>query len=352
MDGRARWPWRAVLAIATIALTGCGDGSGPQEPDTDGWTVIQGSPDSGQGARHDDVFFLDPNQGWLINGRGETYRSTDAGRTWTQISKVNVFLRTVGFASPQLGWVGNYNFTNTPVPDMALWETRDGGVTWNNISLRIRGPAVAGLCGLQVINATTVVAVGRWNGPPVFVKSTDAGQSWTSLDFRPLATGMVDVRFLDERLGFVVGGLGVGTPDADQRASRTVVLRTVDGGATWQTVYASTQTGQWAWKIHFVDRQTGYVTTEGPTPQGFILKTVDGGNTWTERMVESGQSFEGVAFITPLKGWIGSFDGLRATDDGGVTWRKLDIGPATNRMRVLSDGRVVGCGQQIYQHSP
>jgi photosystem II stability/assembly factor-like uncharacterized protein len=126
----------------------------------------------------------------------------------------------------------------------------------------------------------------------------------------------------------------------------------VDGGTTWQTVYTSTRPGQWAWKIHFVDRQTGYVTTEGPTPMGNILKTVDGGNTWTELMVQSGQSFEGVAFVSPLKGWVGSFDGLRGTDDGGMTWRKLDIGPATNRMRVLSDGRVVGCGQQVYQHSP
>src|SRR5687768_18200706 len=38
---------------------------------------------------------------------------------------------------------------------------------------------------------------------------------------------------------------------------------------------SSAGVGQWAWKIQFVTDRVGYVTTEGPAPDGAILKTTD-----------------------------------------------------------------------------
>jgi hypothetical protein len=58
-----------------------------------------------------------------------------------------------------------------------LFETRDGGATWANISNRIVGPDPAGICGLWVVNERLVYDVGRWNGPPMFIKSADGGMN-------------------------------------------------------------------------------------------------------------------------------------------------------------------------------
>ena len=314
--------------------------------------MLPGSPESPAHARHDDVFFLDASNGWLVNTRGEVHRTRDGGESWERVATVpGVFLRCVGFASPSRGWAGNINATTQARVGAALFETADGGVTWSNVSDRIAGDPVVGLCGMRVLGAT-IVAVGRWNGPAVFVKSTDGGRTWTARNLAGLASGLVDVFFFNEQDGFAVGGLGVGSSEAEQRSSRTVVLRTSDGGASWQTAYLSESVGQWAWKIDFVDDSVGFVTTEGPSPQGVVLKTVDGGATWTPVLVSPGAAFEGVAFVTRERGWVGSFPTLFATTDGGASWAPLHFGTRVNRMRVVGPDLVYASGDRVYRWTP
>ncbi len=362
---------RHVLATALAVPFGaarCG-GASPQGPSTEssptpvpaptppdigpsGWTLQTASPPSPQQNRHDDIFFMDRLNGWLVNPRAEVWATRDGGQDWQQIAKLanDVFLRCVGFASPSTGWAGNLNRTGgAPLPDYSLFETLDGGRTWANISSRIQGPAVVGLCGMRLPAPDSIVAVGRWNGPAVFVKSTDGGRTFTSRSLSPLLTGAIDLSFFDSQRGFVVGGLGVGSSEAEQRSSRTVILATTDGGETWQTRYSSSTLGQWAWKIQFVDSQVGYVTTEGPNPEGVILKTTDGGLTWQQLLVRSGVSFEGIGFVNRDLGWAGSFPSLFQTTDGGATWARLGFGAYVNRMRVMGPDLVYAAGDRVYR---
>jgi photosystem II stability/assembly factor-like uncharacterized protein len=320
----------------------------------EGWTTLAGSPESPANARHDDLVFLDERNGWLVNTRGQVHRTADGGETWQQISQfeAGIFPRCVGFASAAKGWAGNLNVTaGTIRPNSSLFETADGGRTWSNISTRITGAPVVGLCGLRVPDPSVVVAVGRWCGPPVFVRSTDGGRSFTSSSVASLATGLVDLFFFNARDGFAVGGLGVGTSEAEQRASRTVILATNDGGATWQMRYTSLGTGQWAWKIQFVTDRVGYVTTEGPSPDGFVLKTTDGGLTWQRMLVAPGLGLQAVGFVSPDRGWVGSFPTLYATDDGGASWRALQFGFRVNRMRMVSETLLYASGDRVYRWS-
>ena len=220
--------------------------SAPLPPSPDGWRALESSPVSPVNGRHDDLTFVDEQRGWLANTRGEVYGTSDGGASWEHLAQFpsEVFPRCVGFASTRLGWIGNINLTNSSRADMALFETEDGGRTWSNVSLRIAGVPVVGLCGMRVLSPSTVVAVGRWNGPAVFVKTTDGGRSWTSRDLGGLTGGLVDVAFLDESRGFAVGGFGDGSSDAAQRASRVVVLGTDDGGETWDVRYLGGRAGE------------------------------------------------------------------------------------------------------------
>src|SRR5260221_804453 len=277
---------RAAGGAALAALLACGSSSkppsslpaGPASPavtvsaQPDGWEGLPASPLSPGQSRHEDLTFIDADNGWLVNARGEVHATHDGGVTWARLAVLAcVPLRCVGFASLSKGWAGNLNATAGHIaPDAALWETVDGGASWTNISSRLTGATVVGLCGMRVPSPSLIVAVGPWNGPPGFVKSVDGGRSWTSRSMEPLVHGLVDVFFFNEREGFAVGAQGDGTSDTDQRTARAVVLATVDGGDTWEVRYVSAGTGQRSWKIQFVTDRIGFVTTEGPAAEGVV----------------------------------------------------------------------------------
>lgn len=360
---------RALALIAMVeGLVACGGGASPTATRTpsppvpslspgsipDGWEVLTASPVSPNNGRHEDIFFLDASNGWLVNMRGEVYGTRDGGARWETLTGLpaGVFGRCVGFASTTRGWVGNFNTTNAPKADFALWETVDGGRTWANASTRISGAPVAGLCGMRVVDADTVVAVGRWNGPPVFIKTTDGGRTWTSRSLAGLASGLTDVHFFNSFDGIAVGAIGDGDSEPQQRAARAVILATADGGETWRTAYLGSATGQRAWKVDFPTAQVGYVSTEGIAAAGAILKTIDGGANWRTVSVSPGRSFEGIAFVDSERGWVAAGDTLFSTTDGGTSWKALNFGLNINRIRVVDDSLAYACGDAAYRWRP
>ncbi len=341
----SRYQWRIFLMALAIAGTVHGQSS---------WRALLNAPVARQNERFDDVFFLNPMTGWVVNlPQNKIFKTIDGGESWVEQATLgSVFLRSIGFANEQLGWTGNLNFHNNPIARRSLFETRDGGATWANISNRIAGPDPAGICGLWVVNERLVYGVGRWNGPPMFIKSADGGMNWTFLDLRPLVTGLVDAFFFSADSGLIVGGKGVGSSLAEQGASQAVILFTADGGQTWKTVYESTAKGKWCWKISFPTRTIGYVATQGPNGDGIILKTTDGGMTWQEKFVGAGLGFSGIGFATSERGWVGSL-GSYETSNGGESWQEVaNIGRLINRFRMLSPTLGYAVGQTVYKFSP
>ena len=69
------------------------------------WTELTGAPTVG---RYNDVYFVTPETGWVVNGDGEIYRTTDSGETWyLQFRKASAHFRSVGFISKTRGFAGN-----------------------------------------------------------------------------------------------------------------------------------------------------------------------------------------------------------------------------------------------------
>lgn len=339
----------AALASCDGGTTGPPPPSAPPE-----WELLEASPTV---VRHhfQDAWFISPDEGWVVESVGRTHHTADGGESWEMLSSQSeVFFRSVVFVSPTLGWIGDLNGFNSPEPQRALWETRDGGRTWTNITDRVVGPEPVGLCGMFSVDAETIYGVGRWSGPAVFVRTDDGGATWESVDLAPLATGAVDVHFFDRDRGLIGAGRGVGNSPEEQQASRTVVLATEDGGRTWEERFVGSAEGSWAWKMSFPSPDVGYVATQGPSAGGIVLKTEDGGRTWSEIVVPGAPDggFWGLGFATPERGWVGvDGGGVMETNDGGLTWTGEDWAEdqTLNRFRMLTPDLGFAVGARVFR---
>ncbi len=304
------------------------------------WRLLQTSP--GTESRHDDVFFVNENLGWIVNGQGYIYRTTNGGAFWHLQTDVPEYLRSVGFADSLRGWTGTIlSFANP------LYETSNGGETWSLVQ-GLPNPRPQGICGIWVVDDSVVYCSGQYTGPAIVIKSTNRGTTWTSMDLAGLATGLVDCYFTSRDSGFVVGHI-------DSSGDRGVILFTSDGGGSWVRRYSGIRTGEGCWKISFPSRDVGYVSIEDfSISPVYFLKTTDGGATWQDKLfLTTYESEQGIGFVTPTLGWIGGWGNpTYQTTDGGDTWQSFgQAWPNINRFRFLSDTLGYAVGTRVYKYS-
>ena len=115
--------------------------------------------------------------------------------------------------------------------------------------------------------------------------------------------------------------------------SGSTILRTADGGLTWQTFIVSPDKLDFR-DIDAIDAQTAYVMSIGNGPASRIYKTTDGGVTWKVQFRNKDEK----AFLDAMSFWdanhgIAFGDSvdkqfyILTTTDGGRTWSRV---PATN----------------------
>ena len=49
------------------------------------WTAIPGAPISQSNDRHEDVSFVSPVTGWVVNFDGEIFKTANGGQTWAPL---------------------------------------------------------------------------------------------------------------------------------------------------------------------------------------------------------------------------------------------------------------------------
>src|SRR5690242_20079813 len=109
----------------------------------------------------------------------------------------------------------------------------------------------------------------------------------------------------------------------------STVLRTVDGGTTWQKSTVTSDALDFR-DIDAVDAQTAYVLSIGNGPASRIYKTTDAGKTWTLQFKnEDPKGFlDAMSFSDANHGIVfgDSIDGqlyILTTENGGRNWTRI-----------------------------
>ncbi len=315
----------------------------------DVWSALPNAPNFiGPFSKLDDFDFVDANTGWTLNSFGKVFKTTDGGDSWNEQADLGEYLRCIKFADANVGYAGSLQGSfGGPPSNSKLFKTTDGGATWNDLTDAIN-PEPIGICGLSVVDAQTVYGCGAFYGPARVYKSLDGGASWTNIDMSAYATSLVDVHFFTADFGFVVGAGTAG-------GAGGLILRTLDGGATWAPVHNTNITSDLLWKIQALDANNLYASIAGVSMQhgARVLISNDGGDTWTSKQVAAGEvHLQGVGFLNQEHGFAGGFfDGVYETMDGGDNWSLLDVGANYNRFQKINDTLIYASGHTIYNYS-
>ncbi|HEY6802150.1 MAG TPA: hypothetical protein VI306_01105 [Pyrinomonadaceae bacterium] len=133
--------------------------------------------------------------------------------------------------------------------------------------------------------------------------------------------------------------------------SGSTVLRTTDGGATWQKLTVTAEALDFR-DIDAIDGKTAYILSIGNGPASRIYKTTDAGATWTLQFKndEPKGFFDAMTFWDADHGIVfgDSIDGkldILTTENGGATWSRL----ATNNLPAAlpNEGAFAASGTNI-----
>ncbi|MBI5216800.1 MAG: T9SS type A sorting domain-containing protein [Ignavibacteriae bacterium] len=250
------------------------------------------------------------NNTYFTIGSGDVHRSTDDGLTWELLPyppvdenpfrdqyAISFFDSTHGVTSGR--WY--------------LYGTSNAGVSWTstyNYGMHI--------WDIHMVDSLTAFAAGYYG---TLLKTTDGGVSWTVLSGSPKPVNIYGVHFTDANNGLAAG--------------MNAVLRTTDGGNTWNPHSIPVSTDYIFRDIYFPDNRTGYLVgeTSVPGPDTCIyLKTTDGGDHWFQLNKPPTAADQAVHFVDSLNGTVvgdtGNFPNFAwtviHTTDGGVTWSWQD----------------------------
>jgi len=173
---------------------------------------------------------------------------------------------------------------------------------------------------------------------------------WTQLDPGIAGAEYTGVYFLhgNTQVGYAVGA----EPDS-LGGEPGLIIKTTDGGNTWEQQYSPAASRLRA--VYFTDVDTGYACGDF----GAALKTANGGASWTEMTVGGTATLTYVSFPSnSQRGYIGAYPRSSAvnvlkTTDGGSTWVSFSLGGAmdwSTGCAVANDstGIVFGLGAFIY----
>jgi photosystem II stability/assembly factor-like uncharacterized protein len=273
-------------------------GTGSQQVKAQGWEWLSPLP---QGNTLYDATFSDAQTGWAVGAGGTVIRTTDGGTTWEICSIPDAGsydLRHVLFPDAEHGWIQGYDWSNSLTQSVVL-RTEDGGQSWR----RMPSPLFDYIWGMTFPDPRHGFAAGNnWGGAHelIVLKTADGGVTWEPLILDTARNGGNTISFADSLHGAVMVTNGI--------------LHTADGGVSWSLDTLNLRDMEYTDDVTFADTLHGWACTT----YGRLLNTDNGGITW-QRMPEAIRAHSPLRFVDSLNGW--SFGGgIQHTTDGGFTW--------------------------------
>ncbi|WP_207436023.1 YCF48-related protein [Sabulibacter ruber] len=250
--------------------------------------------------------------------------STNSGQTWQNATApAEVDFTLTHFLNATSGWTVN--------EAGQLHQTQDGGQTWTPLPSSLRGyPQL-----LRIISEQSglVMMYDEESGGSKLYHTQNQGQTWAEADFPEdmLVSNIV----MMGQTGYMVGG--------------NSIMKTVDGGRTWQNLtYPTHASGEYGfYHVSFIDAQTGWVLDHHNKS---ILHTSNGGQTWAatalpENVIGNPSlSFSQFRFQSTTVGFlVDTQHYIYRTTDGGRSWVKVldQPGQYLQYLDVSADGRTV-----------
>jgi photosystem II stability/assembly factor-like uncharacterized protein len=124
------------------------------------------------------------------------------------------------------------------------------------------------------------------------------------------------------------------------------LLRTSDGGATWDSITVNNSATYQLTELFFYDVNNGFSGGLKNNTNQVLLKTIDNGTTWTEITPDpaSTESITAVYFINASNGFATSSTMFYTTTNGGASWtsQAISIIPTDIHFSTTTNGYVTG----------
>lgn len=273
--------------------------------------------DSGTLAWLHSIYFVDKDNGWIVGSNGTLLSTGDGGRTWIK-RKTNTgdTFRDVYFSDAENGWVlcdrGAYGKESPSY----LISTTNGGKDWRSTDFTDGRERM-----IRFVFAPdgAVFSIGEGG---VILQMQGERKPWKR-SLLPIRYLMLDGFFINESMGFLVGGGGT-------------MLTTTDGGSSWsEPKFAESRKRTKLNALYFADHKTGWAAGN----QGRIYSTNDGGNLWREQITEVSSDLLDVAFNGPKVGFAVGDNGIvLRTNNAGAKWTVERTGTRHKLERVLIHG--------------
>ncbi len=236
-----------------------------------------------------DVYFLDSLTGFIAGKNGKLYKTTDGGLTYTpKTSGVTDILKNIYFKDSLNGFVGGEVLNEVIL-------TNDGGDNWY---FAPHLPILAAVFrDYYFLNDSLGWAIGielKGGGqfPTAFgliLKTVDGGYTWETNYQNSISSSFDNVIFFNDSIGFVMGMTGE-------------AVETRNTGNTWQL----SSVAYLMQSICKADSLTGYMVGQ----YGSIYKTENAGLNWSLQETDSSKFYYDVFFTDKDHGWIVGNNGI------------------------------------------
>jgi photosystem II stability/assembly factor-like uncharacterized protein len=244
------------------------------------WSLIMRD----DGETFSDLAFTDSLTGYLV---GTTILKTvDGGATWiTQTGGITDMMMDVDFPANDIGYI--------VASHGRVLRTSDGGANWELTQLDTN----LFLTSVHFYDPMNGVIADSYGS---ILISHNGGISWVNANFNPAGQYIYEITMVDATTGYLIG-------------SNSMIAKTIDGGANWNTIIMWWYTGNL--DMYFSDTATGFlVNYNGP-----VYNTVDGGATWEAMFTGTNEWLTTIDFTDANTGYIGGECGtIKKTTWGAI----------------------------------